>query len=148
MIGQVLTLDFIGLVEKMVGGIQKTTALIAGAPFPYPLLRAFLPPPFPSPFCVCHAGYSYDRSPFCFGNYRTMLKLAGVDILYHSYHWSKFIVTIQHMSIKLIFQKYKTFIALVIKTFTVGTFLIRLIQVTTLPSTSIQIYFCFYAKRG
>ena len=28
----------------MVGGIQKTPALIAGAPFPFPLSRAFLPP--------------------------------------------------------------------------------------------------------
>ena len=44
-IGHVLTVDFIGLVEKMVDGIQKTTALIAGAPFPFPLFRAFLPPP-------------------------------------------------------------------------------------------------------
>ena len=33
------------------GRIIKTPALIAAAPFPFPLFRAFLPPPSPSPFC-------------------------------------------------------------------------------------------------
>ena len=33
------------------GRITKTPALIAAAPFPFPLFRAFLPPPSPSPFC-------------------------------------------------------------------------------------------------
>ena len=48
-IGHVLTVDFIGLVQKMVVGIQKHRLLyIAGAPFPFPLFRAFsLPPPPP-----------------------------------------------------------------------------------------------------
>ena len=57
-------------------------------------------------------GYS---SPFCFGNYWTMWKLAGVDTLHHSCYWSKCIVAIQLMSIKLIFEKYRALIALVIK---------------------------------
>ena len=38
------------------GRNRKTMALIAGAPFPFPLFRAFLPTPNPSPFCVYHAG--------------------------------------------------------------------------------------------
>ena len=39
------------------GRNTKTPALIAGAPFPFPLFRTFLPlPPLPSPFCACHAG--------------------------------------------------------------------------------------------
>ena len=37
----VLTVDIIGLVG---GRNTKTTALIAGAPFPFPLFRTFLPP--------------------------------------------------------------------------------------------------------
>ena len=40
----VLTVDIIGLVG---GRNTKTTALIAGAPFPFPLFRAFLSPPTP-----------------------------------------------------------------------------------------------------
>ena len=42
----VLTVDIIGLVG---GRNTKTTALIAGATFPFPLFRTFLPPP-PLPF--------------------------------------------------------------------------------------------------
>ena len=38
------------------GRNTKTPALIAGAPFPFPLFRTFLPLPSPSPFCACHAG--------------------------------------------------------------------------------------------
>ena len=45
-IGHVLTVDVIILAEKMLGRIQKTPALIAGAAFPFPLFRAFLPPLF------------------------------------------------------------------------------------------------------
>ena len=40
MIGHVLTVEVIGLVQKMV----------ASAPFPFPLFRAFLPPPPPPLF--------------------------------------------------------------------------------------------------
>ena len=36
------------------GRNTKTPALVAGAPFSFPLLP-FLPPPSPSPLCVCHA---------------------------------------------------------------------------------------------
>ena len=62
-IGHVLTVDVIGLVRKLVGGIIiKTPALIAGAPFPFP----FFPfsPPTPFPFCTCHAGYQKPSAGF------------------------------------------------------------------------------------
>ena len=46
MIGHVYTVDVIGLVGKLVGGFNtKTSALIAGAPFPFPCFHTFLPPP-------------------------------------------------------------------------------------------------------
>ena len=47
------------------------------------------------------------------------------------------------MSIKLIFEKYRALIALVIKFYYRWDLSYTLIQVTTLPSTNIQIYFCF-----
>ena len=57
-IGYVLTVDVIGLVEKMVDGIKKTPTLIAGAPFPFNTpLSHFSPSPSPS------------RSTFCAGTF-------------------------------------------------------------------------------
>ena len=44
-IAYVLAVDIIGLVQKMVGGIQKNPAHTAGAPFPFCQLFNFLPPP-------------------------------------------------------------------------------------------------------
>ena len=38
------------------GRNAKIPALTAGAPFPFPCFRAFLPPFSPFPFCPCHAG--------------------------------------------------------------------------------------------
>ena len=46
-IGHVLTVDIIGLVQKMVGGIQKNPAHAAGAPFPFCPLSQFSPSPSP-----------------------------------------------------------------------------------------------------
>ena len=47
MIGDVVTIDVIGLVRELVGRIQKTLALIAGAPFPFPFFSLSQPPPLP-----------------------------------------------------------------------------------------------------
>ena len=54
-IAYVLAVDIIGLVQKMVGGVQtKTPAHMAGPPFPFSLLSRFSPsPPPPRPiFCT------------------------------------------------------------------------------------------------
>ena len=50
-IGHVLTVDAIGLVQKMVGEIQKHRLLLQTLPSPFslPLFRAFLLPPPPNP---------------------------------------------------------------------------------------------------
>ena len=50
LIGHVLTVDAVGLVEKIVAAIQKKPALIAGVPFPFRRFRAFHPPPPPPLF--------------------------------------------------------------------------------------------------
>ena len=55
-IGHVLTVDIIGLVQKMEGGIQKHLLLKQALPSLFSSFALFslsLPPP-PSPFCACH----------------------------------------------------------------------------------------------
>ena len=48
-IGHVLTVDVIGLVQKMVGGIQKHRLLLQTLPSLFPSLALFSPPPPPNP---------------------------------------------------------------------------------------------------
>ena len=50
MIGHVLTVDFIGLVQKMVGGIQKLTGSYSRRSLPFSSLSRFSPSPLPLPF--------------------------------------------------------------------------------------------------
>ena len=57
-IGHVLTVDIIGLVRKLVGGIQKHRLLQQALPSLFPSFALFsLPLPLPSPFFACNTRY-------------------------------------------------------------------------------------------
>ena len=67
-IAYVLAVDIIGLVQKMVGGIQKNPAHAAGAPFPFCQLLQFSPSPYPPHLAPTMQATVHHFDLFCYFN--------------------------------------------------------------------------------
>ena len=67
-IAYVLAVDIIGLVQKMVGGIQKKTVHAAGAPFPFCQLSQFSPSPSPPNLAPTMQATVHRFDLFCYFN--------------------------------------------------------------------------------